>query len=467
MTFIGREKELRTLNDNYARNSSFVVIYGRRRVGKTTLITEFIKNKPALYFLATEEVESQNLRRFTDSLADFTGQTHLKSAVYTDWLVLLRLFADHNPNEKKILIIDEFQYLVQTNAAFPSILQKAWDELLQNHNIMIILCGSYIRMMTTHTLSRSSPLYGRRTAQILLKPLRFTELAGHYTTKTFTELVELYALTSGVPKYLEFFDNNDGTFENIRKHILNTNGFLYEEPIYLLEKEVKEPISYLSIMKAIALGNHKLSQIAGVLELKANVLSPYLATLIDLGLVERRIPATEKHPEKSRRGLYIIKDTFIRFWFLFVYPNKGELERDRIEPTLEKIQKEFIQQYLGFIYEDICKELFLKLCDEKKIDISPQTIGSYWNPNSSIEIDVIGINHDTKQLFAGECKYYTGKKQINSGIYQELRNKCRNPDLKDYHITYGLFTPTGFDHALVKIAENQQDLILIKEMNRI
>ena len=231
---------------------------------------------------------------------------------------------------------------------------------------MIILCGSYIRMMTTHTLSRSSPLYGRRTAQILLKPLRFTELAGHYTTKTFTELVELYALTSGVPKYLEFFDNNDGTFENIRKHILNTNGFLYEEPIYLLEKEVKEPISYLSIMKAIALGNHKLSQIAGVLELKANVLSPYLATLIDLGLVEQRIPATEKHPEKSRRGLYIIKDTFIRFWFPFVYPNKGELERDRIEPTLEKIQTEFIQQYLGFIYEDICKELFLKLCDEKK-----------------------------------------------------------------------------------------------------
>ena len=412
-------------------------------------------------------MESQNLRRFTDSLADFTGQTHLKSAFYTDWLILLRLFADHNPDEKKILIIDEFQYLVQTNAAFPSISQKAWDEILQNHNIMVILCVSYIRMMTSHVLSRTSPFYGRYTAQIFLKPLLFTELAGHYTTKTFVELVELYALTSGVPKYLEFFDNNEGTFENIRKHVLSTNGFLYEEPLHFLEKEVKEPVSYLSIMKAIALGNHKLSQLAGVLELKANILSPYLAILINLGLVERRVPATEKHPDKSRRGLYIIKDTFIRFWFLFIYPNRGELERDKIEPTLEKIQREFIQRYLSFIYEDICKELYLKLCDENVIDFSPQIIGSYWNQATSIEIDIIAINHERKQLFAAECKYYTGRKQITSGTYQELRNKCQNPDFKDYHITYGLFSPTGFEHTLVDIKNLQQDLVLIKEMDRV
>lgn len=467
MTFIGRKKELQTLTDNYNKNSSFVVIYGRRRVGKTTLITEFIKNKHALYFLATEEVESQNMRRFTDSLAEFTSQEHLKNATYTDWLVLFQLFADHNPGERKILIIDEFQYLVQTNSAFPSLLQKAWDEILQKQNIMIILCGSYIRMMTTHTLSRSSPLYGRRTAQILLKPLKFLELAEHYTNKTFTELIELYALTSGVPKYLEFFDNANGTLENIRQHVLNTNGFLYEEPLYLLEKEVKDPVSYLSIMKAIAHGNHKLSQLAGVLELKANNLSPYLATLIDLGLVERRVPATEKYPEKSRRGLYFIKDTFIRFWFLFVYPNKGELERDRIEPTLEKIQKGFVRHYLSFIYEDVCKEIFLKLCDEGRVNFSPQIVGSYWNQSSTVEIDVVGINHDTKEMFVGECKYFSGDKFITPEIYQELKIKCQTPDFNDYHVTYGLFTPTGFDPRLLEEAKKNDKLVLVKEMTRV
>lgn len=467
MNFIGREKELKTLSDNYKLNNGFVVIYGRRRVGKTTLIKEFIKDKPALYFLATEEIESQNIRRFTDTLAEFTRAPHLKNATYTDWIALLRILADYKPDTKKILIIDEFQYLTKTNSAFSSIIQKAWDEYLQNNNIMIILCGSYIRMMKTETLSRESPLYGRRTAQILLKPLRFMELARNYPNKSFDDLVRLFAITGGVPKYLEFFDCDADVFENIRRHVLNTNGFLFEEPLYLLEKEVKDPVSYFSIMKAIASGNHKLSELAGVLELKTNTLSPYLSTLIDLGLVERRVPATEKYPEKSRRGLYSIKDTFIRFWFLFVYPNMGELELEKDYAVLEKIQRDFVRHYLSFIYEDVCREIFQELCDAGKIDFQPQICGSYWNSGGSqkknVELDILAINHTQKKIFAGECKYYSGDKLMTAEVLYELRKKCDTPEFDGYHVTYGLFTPTGFEPELMRIAK-EEGVVLVKGM---
>lgn len=461
MNFIGRKQELATLEENYQRDAGFVVIYGRQRVGKTTLITEFIKNKPALYFLATEERENQNMQSFQHQLAAFTDKEYLRNTIAHDWQLLFSLFADHQPDRKKILIIDEFQYLSLVNPAFPSLFQKIWDEILAGKNIMVILCGSYISMMKTQTLSYESPLYGRRTAQIRLYPLTFTELADHYPRKSFQELVSLYAVTGGVPKYLEFFNNHDhDIFTNIKQNILSKNGYLYEEPVFLLEKEVSGPTTYFSILKTVAAGKTRLSEIAASLEMKSTTLAPYLATLIDLHLLERRIPVTEQSPEHSKKGRYFIQDSFLRFWFLFVSPNKSELELGKTDIVLERIKPHFVDRFVSFVYEDICRERFWDLCSQGEISFEPARVGSFWE-RGDLEIDLVAVSRDAKKLFVGECKYYAEGKVMDTDVYADLQKKCRSPDLARYEIVYGLFSATGFTSRLRELAENNPGLTLI------
>ena len=299
MKFIGRQRELESLEREYQKDSSFVVIYGRRRVGKTTLIKEFIKSKLAFYFLATEEVESQSIKRLSGVVSRVTRNPLLQRAAFSDWLDLFHIIAEFRPEEKKVLIIDEFPYLVKSNPAFPSILQNAWDEVLKDSNVMLILCGSLIGMMQKHALSYDSPLYGRRTAQIRLAPLSFPDVyaAQHLS---FERAVEQYAITGGVPKYLEFFNDQEGLLEQVESAVLSKNGFLYEEPNFLLKDEVVSAVNYFSIIRVMADGNHKLGKIAGALGTETSALTPYLSTLSDLGFVVKETPVTEKNPEKSR-----------------------------------------------------------------------------------------------------------------------------------------------------------------------
>ncbi|RCX16111.1 hypothetical protein DFR58_11293 [Anaerobacterium chartisolvens] len=456
--FIGRESELKTLDREFNRGSGFVVIYGRRRVGKTTLIKEFIKNKDAMYFLATEELEIGNMKRFTNTLTEYTKQDYLKNASFSDWEDLFKIFATHKPDAKKVLVIDEFQYLVNVNSAFATIFQRIWDEILKDKNVMIILCGSLISMMMAQVLSYSSPLYGRRTAQIRLSPLKFTDIMKSNANKFFEQLVEVYSVTGGVPKYFDFFDNDEPLIENIEREVLQKGGFLYEEPVFLLEKEVKELVSYFSIMKNIAAGNHRVSQLAGVLEMPSNALSPYLKTLMDLDLVEKRIPVTEKQPEKSRKGLYFVNDHFIEFWFRFVYAYKGELELENTEYVLGKIKKSFIEKHVSFVYEDICRELLALLCSEGKINFIPSKIGSYWGPN--IEIDVVALDEERKKVLLGECKYHN--QPVDADVFFELKGKAEKIiELAEYEKTFILFSKSGFSDRLKELAEQNSNVILV------
>lgn len=458
--FIGRESELKTLDHEFNRDSGFVVIYGRRRVGKTTLIKEFIKNKDAMYFLATEEMENGNMKRFSNTLAEYTGQDYLKNAKFSDWEDLFKIFAAYKPDIKKVLVIDEFQYLVNVNSAFGTIFQRIWDEILKDKNVMVILCGSLISMMTTQVLSYSSPLYGRRTAQIRLSPLKFTEILKTNSSISFEQLVETYSVTGGVPKYFDFFDNNKPLMENIEREVLRKGSFLYEEPVFLLEREVKELVSYFSIMKNIAGGYHKLSQLAGILELPSNALSPYLKTLIDLDLVEKRIPITEKQPERSRKGLYYINDHFIEFWFRFVYAYKGELELENTEYALGKIEKSFIEKHVSFVYEDICRDLLTMLCKEGKIDFIPRKIGSYWNSN--IEVDIVALDEERKRVLLAECKYHTQK--VDADILFGLKGKAEKiTELSEYEKIYAVFSKSGFTSRLRELAEPSSNIILINK----
>lgn len=456
INFIGRERELESLEREYQRDSSFVVIYGRCRVGKTTLIKEFIKSKCALYFLATEEIESRNRKRFSESLAEFTGLSYLKSGRFDYWEDMFRIFISHNKGQKKILVIDEFQYLVNANKAFTSVFQRICDEVLKDSNIMVILCGSYISMMVTEVLSYSSPLYGRRTAQIKLAPLKFLEIRDAFTQIDFKKLVEIYAVTGGVPKYLDFFINNNDFYDNIKNEILSKNGFLYEEPVFLLEKEVRESMTYFSIMQTIADGNHKLSKIAGNLEVPVTSITPYIKTLKELGLVEKRIPVTEKKPEKSRKGLYYISDNFVEFWFKFVSPYKGQLELGNIKYVTDKLSVNFTDSHVSFVFEDICRELVYML--SKKMNIEISKVGSYWD--SSCEVDIVALDYENNKVLIGECKY--NKKPVRDNVFYSLKEKAEKiKAFEGYERTYVLFSVSGFDERTIQVSNKRNDLVLV------
>lgn len=467
MRFIGRKNELHTLNTEYNRNSSFVVIYGRRRVGKTTLIKEFLKNKTAFYYLATEELESQSMKRLANVIARTTKNTLLQKIEFTDWLDLFQLIADYKPEEKKVLVIDEFPYLVRTNSAFPSILQNAWDEFLKDSNVMLILSGSLIGMMQKHALSYDSPLYGRRTAQMRLMPLPFTSI---YETQNlpFEQAVEQFALTGGVPKYLEFFEDGRPLEEQLKDAVFSKNGFLYEEPNFLLKSESLTAVNYFSIIKTIADGNHKLGKIASALGQESSSLTPYLSTLSYLGFIEKRTPITEKNPEKSRKGLYFIADNFLRFWFCYVYPYKGELELDNMQIVLDEIHKDFKEKFVAFAYEDICKDIFAKLCSNNAISFVPSRIGSYWlnDYDGDTEINVMSVDHQNKQVFAGECKYHT--KPVDAPVYFTLKEKVDNASeirksFPKYNVIYGLFSKSGFTKRMLDIAKENPNILPIHE----
>ena len=338
--FVDREQELQTLQNEYERNgSALVVLYGRRRVGKTTLISEFIKDKNALFFLATEESEAQNRNAFKEKVAEFIKSDLLREADIKTWDPLFKSIVDAPSQSKPVIVLDEFQYLGKANAAFPSIFQRIWEETLKDKPVMVVLCGSLISMMKSQTLAYNSPLYGRRTAQIQLKQIPFGYYHEFYPKKSYRGLIEMYAVTGGVPKYIELFRENDDIYQAIDACVLNRSGYLYDEPYFLLQQEVTEIGSYFSVIRAIAAGNSKLSAISTALEIKATSLTKYLKTLIDLDILEREVPVTENNPERSKKGLYKIKDNYLRFWFAFVYPNRSFIESGHSEIVMSKIKK--------------------------------------------------------------------------------------------------------------------------------
>lgn len=459
--FIDREAETATLENEYARNgSSLVILYGRRRVGKTSLINKFIEGKNALFFLASEESEAQNRESFKQRAADFINSSLLRHAAVSNWDVIFKAIIDTEFDKKPIIVMDEFQYIGKSNPAFPSIFQRIWEESLKNKSVMVILCGSLISMMESQTLNYDSPLYGRRTAQIRLKQIPFRYYGQFFPDRSEKELIEMYSVTGGVPKYIELFSECDDIYSAIRQNVLNTSGYLYDEPHFLLQQEVSEIGSYFSLIKAIAAGNSKLSAIATVLETKTTNLTKYLKTLIDLDILEREVPVTEDNPEKSKRGLYRIRDNYIKFWFAFVYPNMSFLESGNTEIVMSKIRKGFVSNQIAFVYEDICREKMWRLSAEGVWDFHFSKIGRYWD--SKVEIDIAALDPDGKNLILGECKYWTEPVGVN--ILKDLERKAESVTWKSGRrkTNYVLFSISGFTPELENYVTTRPDVKLFR-----
>lgn len=459
--FIDRDQEMKTLQNEYERDGgALVVLYGRRRVGKTTLISEFIKDKNALFFLATEESEHQNRSVFKEKVAEFTHSDLLRDADVKTWDALFKAIVDAPSSEKPIIVLDEFQYLGKANAAFPSIFQRIWEEHLKNQSVMVILCGSLISMMQSQTLAYSSPLYGRRTAQIQLKQIPFAYYHEFFPEKDYKNLVEMYAITGGVPKYIELFRENEDIYSAINTCVLNRSGYLYEEPYFLLRQEVNEIGSYFSIIRAIAAGNSKLSAIASMLEIKATSLTKYLKTLIDLDVIEREVPVTENNPQRSKKGLYKIKDHYLRFWFAFVYPNKSFIESGHSNIVMSKIKKNLVRNHIAFVYEDVCKERMWQLNAEDAWPFHFAKLGRYWDAQT--EIDIVALDPEGKNIVFGECKYW--QEPVGVDVLTKLEAKVRSVswERNSRNVWYVLFSISGFTKKLEELAEGRDDLLLCR-----
>ena len=455
--FIDREQELKSLSTQYAtEESAFIVLYGRRRVGKTTLLGEFIKDKKALYFLADKETETESIKRFASSLADYTGQEYLKSATFKNWRALFDVFANHKQDEKKLLIIDEFPFMVKSNPAFPSILQWVWDSWFQNTNIMLILCGSLIHMMEKYALNYSSPLYGRRTGQIKLKEIEFVHYSKFYENIPYRDLIERYAVTGGIPRYIELFSEKKELFKEIELLILEPDSLLYEEPEFLLRHEVEEIGSYFSIIKSIAAGNHRSGKICTDIGIKQTSLPKYLKTLIDLNILEREVPITENNPEKSKMSLYQIKDNFLRFWFRFVYPERSRLELRQSGFVLEKIKANFIDNHVAHIYESVCRSELWQLNFKRKLNFNK--LGRWWNNRE--EIDIVALDNTGNDIIFAECKYRTQPMDIDV-FYDLMRKKEIVLWNKDNRLEkFVLFSISGFTDRLISLSKERHDLLL-------
>lgn len=449
MKFINREKELAFLEERWtSRKPQFIVIYGKRRTGKTELAKHFLKDKPALYFLADGRNENEQLKELGKMAGKQFNDPILSSRGFADWLEVFA-YLKNKITSPFVLAIDEFPYLVGANKAVSSLFQKGWDEYLKDTNIFLILLGSSISMMESEILLYKAPLYGRRTGQILLQPFLFREARQFFPKKTFAEALGIFAVTGGIPAYLLQFDPSINLQSNIEKKVFPKSEFLHNEVEFILKEELREPRNYLAILKAISWGKSKFGEIANETGLQKNILTKYLTILERLQLIEKDTPITEGTPEKSRKGLYRISDNFFRFWFQYVSPYKSDLEMERYDEVRMKIKESFTS-FEAFTYENVCREMLWGFREK----IFPfERAGRWWDREN--EIDIVALSKKTNEILYGEVKWSI--KQVGTDIYRDLKEKAKcvpwgNGATKEHFI---LFSKSGFTKDMLLTAKKE------------
>jgi uncharacterized protein len=454
--FINRKSELDQFGRLYSSNhAELFVLYGRRRVGKTELIREFCNDKPNLFFIATLSSDSEQLATFSQQIYGFNHAEVSAGFTFPTWEGAFRALADIPMQPRPIVVMDEFTYLISGNKAIPSILQKVWDEKLKSTRLMLVLCGSYIGMMETEVLGYQAPLYGRRTASTLLRPLDLPSSSLFFPRYTPDEQFLAWAVLGGMPYYLCAFDDQQDLFTNIRQQILNTQtGTLFSEPRLLLMEELREPRNYFSILRAVAQGHTRLNEItqaSGVGEV--NSVARYLDILQQMRLITRRVPATESQPEKSKKGLYQIDDHFLRFWFRYVHPNQSGLDLGLTESILEQRIRPDLDHFAATAFEEAARAFVAKLAQMGRLAFLPDRIGGWWHRDA--EIDVLAISQTEKAALVGECKWSVNPIGVN--VLEDLKQKAnvllQNSEIQK--INYALFSRSGFTPALEERARGE------------
>lgn len=456
--FIGREKELTDLDELYAQNRfQLFVLYGRRRVGKTTLLNEFCKDKDSIFYSAEQSNNKLNLEKFSELVFNFFNERNLEP--FSSWTNALSYIDEHQKNKRIVLVIDEFPYLVKKNKALLSELQHLIDHRLRNGNLFMVLCGSYMGFMEKEVLGSKSPLFGRRTGQLHMKPFNYQTSIKFLNRFTDEEKLKLYGAFGGTPLYLQQIESDETFEENIKRAFLKNTSYLYEEPLLLLRQEVQEPGVYSAIIEAIAGGYTKANEISTKIGEDAAKCLKYIKTLCELGILYKETPFGEK--ESSRKTLYGISDFMFRFWYRYIFTNRTLIETGAKEAVwMKRIEPDY-NNYMGLVFEKICMD-YLNVQNAKgQLPILFTSIGRWWGTNpatrNQVEIDLIA--NDGKDYLIGECKWRNEK--LDLAVLQDLKQKADIFSRNRTHTWFVLFSKSGFTQAVVEEAEKNDNIILV------
>lgn len=453
--FIGREQELNTLNKLYRSDKfEFTVIYGRRRVGKTALISKFTKGKDTIFFTGVETNAKQNLDNLSRCIMEYNTGIIVDSS-FASFQSALEYVFELAKTKRIVLVIDEYPYVARASKSLASTLQLLIDKNKGSSKLFLILCGSSMSYMEDNVLAYKAPLYGRRTAQLKINPFNFFEACRYFTKFSDIDRALAYGIVGGTPQYLIQIDDSLSIEENIKNIHLNPSSSIFEEPNNLLKQEVREPAIYNAVITAIATGCSKMNEISNKIDEDTSVCATYIKNLITLGIVKKEAPYGEK---ASRKTIYSIEDNMFRFWYRFVPENTSIISRGATDLAYERIAPE-IPVYMSSVFEEICRQYLWKLLLENKCTINFSDLGRWWgtNPKTKAQekIDIMGTDKNTA-LFA-ECKWTNEK--VDLGVLEALVERSNLFHYKQKY--FYLFAKAGFTKGCMDKAAEMGNVTLV------
>lgn len=462
--FIGRESELKVLDDTYKKDGfQMTVIYGRRRIGKSKLITQFIKDKPASYYVAAKTNLEDNVRKWGHQFIEDVCP-EMEGVEFTDLSNFFRFVGNVCKDEKIILALDEIPYIAEVDNSFLSLLQVAIDTILSDRNIYLIICGSAVSFMEKEILSEKSPIFGRRTNQIFLKPFNYIDSAKFVPSYNYEDKAIVYGITGGVAKYLSLFDDNLSLDENIINNYFESSGYLYEEPSNLLSQEFNAVNKYNEIIEVCSNGMCKLNEIATKTHMSTSALTYNINNLITIGVLSKVTAITDEN-NKKKTG-YSITDGMYRFWYQFVSKAKASIEMDRGHIFYEKYVKPKLHDYMGEIFEAMCRYYILEKGLKGELNCTVTNVGKWWGTNKKREttdIDIVGIDRINNKAIIGECKFKN--EQIDRDIYELLLSKRGLIDKKYAEVQFAFFSLSGYSKWMIENTNKETDLLItLKEL---
>ncbi|MGN0597532.1 MAG: ATP-binding protein [Ruminiclostridium sp.] len=478
--FIGREDELSFLEERYNSNKGeLIVLYGRRRVGKTETLRQFCAGKPHLFFSCRECNDKLQLKSFSEKLLKENIPASAYISVFSDWEKAFRSIGElPYGDKKKLVVIDEFPYMCKGNESIPSILQNLWDELLKDENIMLILCGSAMSFIEKELLAEKNPLYGRATGIYKMTEMGFYDAVKFFPDYSARDKVIAYSILGGIPHYLKQFDCSKSLEENIKKIILSKGSTLYSEVEFLLRQELRETPVYNSIIEAVALGNTKLNDISikSLVE-DTSKTSVYLKNLIELGIVKREfsISESDKGKANTNKGLYCITDNFFRFWYAFVFTNISELEDGDVDGVYKYSIEPQLHEFAAMPFEAICREYVRELQKAGELPFRYAKMGRWWGKTTvrrkenqtglaDTEIDLLAVSKQADKYLVGECKFKA--KPFRYSEYLDTAAKLSNyKDKAEFY--YYLFSESGFDERIVDEAAKSDGRVVLCGLDEI
>ncbi|MCD8218654.1 MAG: ATP-binding protein [Clostridiales bacterium] len=455
-----REKELHTMGRRYERGKfECIIIYGRRRVGKTALINEFCKDKKTVYFSALDSSSQENLEALSKAIylcknPDSTSELAFRS--YADAFDEITAMA---AEERLVFVIDEYPYLARAEKSVSSRLQHLIDHRWQDSQLYLILCGSSMSFMEYQVLGYESPLYGRRTAQFKIQALDYREMTVFYPDLSVEEQALLYGITGGIPHYLNKLEVEDSLDDALLENLFCTSGYLFEEPENLLKQELREPAIYNSVISAIAGGASRANEIATKAGLESGVCAKYLKVLLNLGILRKEFPVTEKQGKKT---IYAIDDNFFRFWYRFVPRNMSVISAGRIQSVYDQVVRRYFPDYMGLVFEKICRDYLLRYA--KNLPIAICDIGQWWGTDAKtrkeVQIDIVGTSVEGSEYLIGSCKYRNEKIGVEE---LELLRRYAAVFRKNGVFHYYIFSKSGFTPALRDLGDKGEVTLVTLE----